>query len=559
MLNCINFHPILNPEDNDLFGYKLDFETTNYFDGNIGKQTWRSKNSSSTSMKSYIYGYDNSDRLLSATYSGAAYFSVPFINYDLNGNIKNLHRNGSTDSSNSAMDRLQYAYSGNKLLSVTDTITWNPDMGDFRDGNTSGNDYTYWSNGSLKSDANKGISLIEYDTYLKKVKQVTFSNTNWIKWFYDGQGSLLKRSNSNSDIWVYSLNVIYKNDSLYQLSFADGRVLLDTNDNFTYEFEYRDYLGNLRLSIRDTTSGSPSIRNALQSTQNIDYYPFGLEHYANIQNENSSIRRFNGILKIDDFGLDLNQAVFRMQDPQLGVWWQQDQESEQAYGWTPYRFGFNNPILYSDALGLFETKEEAEKYANNHEIKTGFLRSNKIKEQNDGTYSINNKRKGTAISKDAEFGVNTAALALGHKNPSINDVGMSVSAMDYSAGVLANRLGSILENRSLYGNPHPETIIRSPSKVLPNIRVPTQTLSKIGGGLKALGRISGVAGLGITTLQYANGDISGTEGSVDAIFGAIGFTGYGAPISLVYFAGKYIYEKNTGQTVFQKPIDKSKK
>jgi len=353
MLNCINFHPILNPEDNDLFGYKLDFETTNYFDGNIGKQTWRSKNSSSTSMKSYIYGYDNSDRLLSATYSGAAYFSVPFINYDLNGNIKNLHRNGSTDSSNSAMDRLQYAYSGNKLLSVTDTITWNPDMGDFRDGNTSGNDYTYWSDGSLKSDANKGISQIDYDSYLKKVKQVSFGNGNWIKWYYNGQGDVLKRDNSGGTKWVYSENAIYKNDSLYQIGIQEGRVILDTNQNFNYEFEYRDHLGNLRLSIRDTTIGNPEIHGVPNITQEVDYYPFGLEHKTTSQTFSKPQNfKFQNQERVEDFNLNWDFFKYRYSDPQLGRFFQSDPISEDYLSLSNYQFASNSPIMKVELEGL---------------------------------------------------------------------------------------------------------------------------------------------------------------------------------------------------------------
>jgi hypothetical protein len=66
--------------------------------------------------------------------------------------------------------------------------------------------------------------------------------------------------------------------------------------------------------------------------------------------------------------------------------------AEYAPGWTPYRFGFNNPVLWSDPLGLFETKEEAEKYAEENDIKLGFFarlfKGNKVSENSDGTYEI---------------------------------------------------------------------------------------------------------------------------------------------------------------------------
>ncbi len=38
----------------------------------------------------------------------------------------------------------------------------------------------------------------------------------------------------------------------------------------------------------------------------------------------------------------------------IGRWFKIDPLAEDAYGWTPYRFGFNNPISFSDPSGLFE-------------------------------------------------------------------------------------------------------------------------------------------------------------------------------------------------------------
>ncbi len=71
--------------------------------------------------------------------------------------------------------------------------------------------------------------------------------------------------------------------------------------------------------------------------------------------------RFNGIEHSEKLGLDL--AEFRTYDPAIGRWLQVDPMAEYAPGWTPYRFGFNNPISYTDALGLFESKDEAKEHA----------------------------------------------------------------------------------------------------------------------------------------------------------------------------------------------------
>jgi len=37
--------------------------------------------------------------------------------------------------------------------------------------------------------------------------------------------------------------------------------------------------------------------------------------------------------------------------------------SEMAFGWTPYRFGFNNPVSVTDPLGLFESWDDARAFA----------------------------------------------------------------------------------------------------------------------------------------------------------------------------------------------------
>jgi hypothetical protein len=67
------------------------------------------------------------------------------------------------------------------------------------------------------------------------------------------------------------------------------------------------------------------------------------------------------------------------------------------------------------------------------------------------------------------------------------------------------------------------------------------------------GKVVGGLGMGITLMQYGTGQISGTEASIDLIMGGIGFTGWGAPISLMYFGGKFLYEYSTGNTLFEKP------
>ncbi|QQS29157.1 MAG: hypothetical protein IPM47_20360 [Sphingobacteriales bacterium] len=98
-----------------------------------------------------------------------------------------------------------------------------------------------------------------------------------------------------------------------------------------------------------------------KTIQEAHYYPFGLPIQKLSPNFEASVGveannyQYNGIELVEDFGLHVNHAAFRTLDPQIGRWWQIDPLAELAPGWTPYRFGLDNPLLFKDDNGLLET------------------------------------------------------------------------------------------------------------------------------------------------------------------------------------------------------------
>jgi len=322
-INCSNNTPTLNGGENDLFAQKLDFEgDSRYFDGNISSETWVNKLNTANPRK-YLHNYDAGNRLISSVYSGGKTgedFSFLTSGYDKNGNVLGLTRKGSTTLTNGQastfgnIDQMTYFYQGNRLQGITDAVNGNTDVGDFRD-NGSNNDYAYWANGSLKSDANRGISLIEWNTFLKKIKQITYNDGRWIKHFYDGNGTKLKTTDSDGTVWIYNSEVIYKNAGIYQIASPEGRMTPKNRGVYGYEFEYKDHLGNLRASFRDSLAAPVNgVYPPPVITQENSYFPFGLEHrgtdfYRSFGLQNQF--KFQRQESIKDFGLNLNWFKYR--------------------------------------------------------------------------------------------------------------------------------------------------------------------------------------------------------------------------------------------------------
>jgi hypothetical protein len=222
------------------------------------------------------------------------------------------------------INRISAVVLSKKLNSITDAIIGNQNVGDFRAGgvpyNGSNTDYTYYPNGSLKSDANKGISLIEYNTYLDKVKQVTWSDGLWLKLNYDGGGSLIKKENSAGEYWNYVGDLIYKNGNFYSINIPEGRAVFE-NNLWNYEFDYRDIWGNLRVSF-SAENGQLTLK------QKSDYDAFGYT-FNQSSGVNKNFFQYQKQPRIEDFDLNVDFFKFRPSDPTIGRFWMVDPLSSQ--------------------------------------------------------------------------------------------------------------------------------------------------------------------------------------------------------------------------------------
>jgi RHS repeat-associated protein len=362
----------------DLFAYTLSYNSTQLtgskamYNGNISEASWKTTNDNL--LRSYNYHYDKLNRITAANSlnTGAGRFSNTGITYDYNGNIMTMTRNGWQNSTTnfSNLDVLTYAYDGNKLLSVTDA--GNKNYG-FIDGNTSGNDYFYADmNGNLTQDKNKNITSIAYN-YMNLPQTIVTtqgtSNTGTISYAYDANGVKQRKMTvlngpgirPNPYIVEYAGNYVYEGNlntvtDLQYFNQIEGYVRPITVGSQTYQYvyQYRDHLGNNRLSYTDD---DPSATVHLTVIEESNYDAFGLKHqgYNNVisslGNSRAQALKYNGKELQDDYGLNWYDYGARFYDPAIGRWHVMDPLAEKGRRWSPYNYCMNNPVRFIDPDG----------------------------------------------------------------------------------------------------------------------------------------------------------------------------------------------------------------
>ncbi|WP_299118248.1 DUF6443 domain-containing protein [uncultured Tenacibaculum sp.] len=356
--------------DNDLFNFSLKYnDITNankrLYNGNISQTSWNTLNTD-TSSKTYTYSYDALNRITNATGATTSNYDIGSISYDKNGNILTLVRKGHINSAATTfgnMDVLYYFYdAGNKLTKVRDDGN---DTYGFKDGANLGTEYVYDANGNMVRDYNKGIgtSSINGITYnhLNLPTEVKFNNSDAqkISYVYDASGVKLKKvvnNNGNITTTEYAGNYIYENNVLQFFNHPEGYVKND-NGTFNYVYQYKDHLGNVRLSYTDNNNDGV-ITPSTEIVEESNYYPFGLKHKGyngNISSLGNSVARkfgYNGKELNEELGIQWHDFGARNYDAALGRWMNLDPLAEQMRRYSPYNYAFNNPIYFIDPDGM---------------------------------------------------------------------------------------------------------------------------------------------------------------------------------------------------------------
>ncbi|WP_019037735.1 DUF6443 domain-containing protein [Psychroflexus tropicus] len=298
---------INDPSVNDaekLFAFGINYNDptqpgNELYNGNISETHWRTQ-SESQIKRMYSYEYDALNRITNAN-SWNTNYNLVNVGYDKNGNITGLSRTGEiTTNSFGTIDNLTYTYmpGTNQLKTVVDN-SGQPEG--FNQKFTGSEAYTYDGNGNMTKDENKDITKIEYN-HLNLPARIVFESINgngrFIEYIYDANGFKIEKNIVNqesNDImsWnvinstQYAGNFIYNRqqgfntDSGSQLQFfnhSEGYVeqksfgfndppieeMQDLNENsnltntnnggFDYIYQYKDHLGNIRLSYKNVDS-----------------------------------------------------------------------------------------------------------------------------------------------------------------------------------------------------------------------------------------------------------------------------------------------------------------
>ena len=323
------------------------------YNGNISANKW--KNPNSNVFKGYGYSYDPANRLtkvvygesISSTWTVDHHYSVPYINYDHNGNIINLQRCGYCGSDYGMLDDLTYYYDGNRVIGVNDNIVSYcgfKDNGHYFDPNnpTATKEYFYDGNGNMFNDRNKGINSILYN-HLNLPTIIGLENNRHLVYLYDANGiKLLKQEYENNLLQHtidYSGNFVYRDKHTDYVLISEGRLKRDYDGTYYPEYFLKDHLGNVHVVVS----------KGLSITQITDYYPFGME--IPIVGISDNQIKYNSKERQAECGLEWYDYGARFYDPQLGRWHVVDPLAEKYFDWSPYNYVGDNPIKRIDTDG----------------------------------------------------------------------------------------------------------------------------------------------------------------------------------------------------------------
>jgi HAMP domain-containing protein len=419
----------------DAFGYSLHYNSNDYkaiggssseqflsavasgassadlFNGNISKMATAISGMADLTK---TYQYDELNRLASSkTYENGSEthkYNTGY-QYDANGNIKKLERNGN-NSGNLAMDNLTYHYAqdgngntlNNRLLHVNDAVSagdYDVDIDDqgtsYAQNNPATQNYKYDKIGNLISDKQEEIAEIVWNVQgkVQEIKRTANSDKPDLLFQYDAMGNRISKTviypNTIDD--VKELTTYYVRDAqgnvmaVYEKKKKDNNIeelylaeqylygssrlgmrqtdllLAKTNENIEFDlvksgrvlgeknYELNNHLGNVLAVVSDKKLAG----NEADIVSTSDYYPFGMTMPGRSSNSTEYRYGYTGHEKDDEVSGTGNHLAFGDYgyDPRLGRRWRPDPKSTLLPHLTSYLYSLNSPLQVIDFDGEF--------------------------------------------------------------------------------------------------------------------------------------------------------------------------------------------------------------
>jgi RHS repeat-associated protein len=331
--------------------------------------------------------------------------------YDANGNILDLYRNGIP--SQEPMDDLSYIYDrvdplddesdllSNKLLNVTDAVTASGYDNDITT-QILGN-YDYDNIGNIIFDKSEEIAQIDWNV-ANKIVRITRNNDSKLlnlQFEYDGLGNRVTKQTypgfGTSDDIDYTWYVrdalgnimavynwkgietprlteisIYGSNRLGYVDATKDRKGRAQQSDFYHisgvrKYELSNHLGNVMTVVTDRPVANISNTGNLFTdyytadfVSSQEYYPFGSLVPGLNTNTDEYRFGFNGMEKDDEVSGNGNQYDygFRIYNPRIARFLSVDPLTANYPWYTPFQFAGNKPIKFIDLDGLEEADPE---------------------------------------------------------------------------------------------------------------------------------------------------------------------------------------------------------
>jgi RHS repeat-associated protein len=310
----------------EMLKYAESEVTNKQYNGDIAEQHWAHDNT--ILSNTFKYTYDPLGKLKNGT---SAQMSED-MGYDIMGNIVRLARD--TDPV------MKYSYIGNRLTEIKRESD-----------NVSLGTYIYNENGSATKDR---LGMTVRYNHLNLPDSV-YNATTKVGYLYDATGKKLRKystvgtSYSERDyIKGFEYLKIHSSGTkgIDLIATEEGYLKSNGSNPYTYFYNLTDHLGNVRSTITTLTTTSAQV------VQKDDYYPFGKRKSAGLTNGINKYL-YNSKEIQEEIGSQYDYGA-RFYDAEIGRWNIIDPLADAAYNWSPYRYGYNNPIKFTDPTGMLE-------------------------------------------------------------------------------------------------------------------------------------------------------------------------------------------------------------